>query len=123
MHPVNGNLLTSNGTIVNLVDALGGGTPVNDTRYDMAQYSPRSGLILGRDGRAYDLIALLQGALSAAPELAARALVADDALKLNGRAVYFLSDSEWTELESSGQIDEQALYIKIPDVYTEAGNE
>lgn len=122
MQPVNGNLVTSEGTIENLVDALGGGTPASEARYDVSQYSPRSGLILGNDGRVYDLIALLRGLITAALEVAARALVADNALKLNGRSVYFLSDSEWAELESSGQTDEQALYIKIPDAYLE-GND
>ena len=121
--PINGNLLSKNGAVHNLADMLGGGTPVEDQRYDMSQYSPRSGLILGSDGSVYDLITLVQTALSAVPALSARAVVAENAIKLNGRGVFFVSDSEWTELVSGGQMDENALYIKIPDEYLESASE
>lgn len=60
MQPSSGNIITSDGSIVNLVTLLGGGTPVSDVQYDPDSYSPASGLILGEDGRAYDLAELLK---------------------------------------------------------------
>lgn len=61
MSLVSGNILNENGQIVNLVDLLGGGTPVSDTRYDLSQYAPRSGNILRSDGTVVNLVTLLDG--------------------------------------------------------------
>lgn len=57
--PQGGNYLAANGRVYNLVDLLGGGTPINDQVYDVSQYAPKCGLVLGNDGRVYDLPALL----------------------------------------------------------------
>ncbi len=37
-------------------------SPVSNKRYNINAYAPRSGLILGADGRVYDLVTLLKGA-------------------------------------------------------------
>lgn len=57
--PQGGNYIAANGRVYNMVDLLGGGTPVNDQVYDINQYAPKCGLVLGSDGRVYDLTALL----------------------------------------------------------------
>ncbi len=59
--PASGRVITKDGQVVNIVDVLGGGTPVSNRQYDIDQYAPRGGLILGEDGKAYDLVSLLQG--------------------------------------------------------------
>lgn len=61
MSPATGEVITKTGEVVNLVDVLGGATPVDETVYDIESYSPRTGLIIGSDGKAYDLVDLLQG--------------------------------------------------------------
>ncbi len=54
-----GRMVSANGQVVNLVDVLGGGTPVSEAQYDIEQYAPHSGLVLGEDGKAYDLTRML----------------------------------------------------------------
>ncbi len=54
-----GRMVSANGQVVNLVDVLGGGTPVSEAQYDIDQYAPHSGLVLGEDGKAYDLTRML----------------------------------------------------------------
>lgn len=58
--PVSGRVITKDGQVVNIVDVLGGGTPVSNRQYDIDQYAPHGGLILGEDGKAYDLVSLLK---------------------------------------------------------------
>lgn len=60
--PASGNIIGADGEVRNIVDLLGGGTPVSQQVYDASQYAPRGSLILGSDGKAYDLVDLLQGA-------------------------------------------------------------
>lgn len=60
--PQSGNYIAANGRVYNMVDLLGGGTPINDTVYDINQYAPKCGLVLGSDGRVYDLTELLRNA-------------------------------------------------------------
>lgn len=62
-----GNIIGANGQIHNLVDLLGGGTPVNDWMYAISKYAPKSGLIIGNDGRLYDLTQLLSNFESKLP--------------------------------------------------------
>ncbi len=62
MNPQCGNYIASDGRIYNVVDLLGGGTPVNNRVYDVRQYAPKCGLVLGSDGRVYDLPALFLAA-------------------------------------------------------------
>jgi hypothetical protein len=57
--PQGGNYIAANGRVYNMVDLLGGGTPINDQVYDVRQFAPKCGLVLGSDGRVYDLTALL----------------------------------------------------------------
>lgn len=60
--PQCGNYLDASGCVHNMVDLLGGGTPVNDQVYDVRQYAPKCGLVIGSDGRVYDLTVLLREA-------------------------------------------------------------
>lgn len=60
MQPSSGNIIASDGSVVNLVTLLGGGTPVSNERYDIDSYSPSSGLVIGEDGMVYDLTELLK---------------------------------------------------------------
>lgn len=59
--PRSGNIVGSDGQMYNVVDLLGGGTPVNGNLYDISQFEPRSALVIGSDNRLYDLVELLQG--------------------------------------------------------------
>lgn len=61
MLPVSGSVLDANGRIVNLVDLLGGGTPVSDTLYDTSLYAPQTGAIVKPDGTTVNLVDLLGG--------------------------------------------------------------
>ena len=61
MTPISGNILNENGQIVNLVDLLGGGTPVSNTVHDLSQYAPRSGNIINNNGIIVNLVTLLGG--------------------------------------------------------------
>lgn len=60
--PRSGNIIGADNQAHNIVDLLGGGTPVNDREYDITQYSPRGGGVIGSDNRLYDLVELLKGA-------------------------------------------------------------
>ena len=59
--PRSGRIFDAEGQEHNIVDLLGGGTPVSDAVYDINSYAPAGGLILGSDGKAYDLTQLLAG--------------------------------------------------------------
>lgn len=61
-NPQSGNYIAANGRVYNMVELLGGGTPINDQVFDINQYAPKCGLVLGRDGRVYDLTELLRNA-------------------------------------------------------------
>lgn len=58
--PKSGNFVGKDGKIHNIVDLLGGGTPVSEHRYNIRDYAAMSGLVLGSDGKAYDLVELIQ---------------------------------------------------------------
>lgn len=60
--PVSGYMLNDTGEPINIVDVLGGGTPLSDTVYDVASYAPHGGRVLGSDGKAYSLVELLTNA-------------------------------------------------------------
>jgi hypothetical protein len=50
--------------VFNIVEILKQGRdiqPVNDTLYDIDKYVPKSGILIGEDGRAYSLRTLLDG--------------------------------------------------------------
>lgn len=58
--PRSGRMLGDDGQVYNVVDLLGGGTPVSDEVYDIEQYTPASGDVIGEDGQVYNLVDLLQ---------------------------------------------------------------
>ena len=58
--PTGGVIVGADNVGYNIVDLLGGGTPVNNIQYDISQFAPRGGLVIGNDGRAYDLVQLLK---------------------------------------------------------------
>ncbi len=57
--PVSGKIIAADGQTHNIVDLLGGGSPICDEVYDIASYAPASGLVIGSDGKLYDLTKLL----------------------------------------------------------------
>lgn len=59
--PRSGRLVAADGTVKNVVDLLGGGTPVSDRIHNINQYSPSSGIVIGEDGKEYDLTEMLSG--------------------------------------------------------------
>lgn len=59
--PQGGNIIGADNQMYNIVDLLGGGTPVDTNLYDITQFQPKCGLIVGSDNRLYDAVALLQG--------------------------------------------------------------
>lgn len=66
LNPVGGWVQNAEGELVNLVDLLGGVTPVDDKTYPLC--SPNSGLVIGSDNKAYDITKLLGGTFSVLPE-------------------------------------------------------
>lgn len=60
MQPSSGNVIAKDGKIVNLVDLLGGGTPIEGMEFNVEDFSPRSGLVIGSDGKVYDLVELIK---------------------------------------------------------------
>jgi hypothetical protein len=88
--PQGGNYIASDGRAYNIVDLLGGGTPVNSQVYDVRQYAPKCGLVLGGDGRVYDLPALLLAA--AARRETAKAESAEQAAEAERMALLRASD-------------------------------
>lgn len=60
--PSGGDIVGADNQLHNVVDLLGGGTPVNATVYDHTMFAPKGGIIIGSDNRAYDLVELLQNA-------------------------------------------------------------
>jgi len=59
MSPTSGRIIAEDGSTKNIVDLLGGGSPVSNAVYDINQYSPRSGRVIGEDGKLYNLVDLL----------------------------------------------------------------
>ncbi|MDO5435275.1 MAG: hypothetical protein Q4G19_02790 [Clostridia bacterium] len=57
--PITGNMVGSNDTITNLVTLLGGTQPISDTQWEVRNYEPWSGLIIGPDSKAYSLPEML----------------------------------------------------------------
>ena len=79
--PQGGNYIAANGRVYNMVDLLGGGTPLGDQVYDVRQYAPKCGLVLGSDGRVYDLTALLFAAAHRQSEPQAAAALPEETPK------------------------------------------
>lgn len=61
MSPKSGRIIAEDGTVKNLVDLLGGGTPVGDEVYPLEKMSPSSGRVIGEDGKIYNVVNLLEG--------------------------------------------------------------
>ena len=57
-----GRLIGEDGKVYNIVDLLGGGTPVSQQMYNIDNYSPTSGRVIGEDGKVYNLVDLLNNA-------------------------------------------------------------
>lgn len=57
--PKSGRFIGADGKIYNLVDLLGGASPLSDKQYDIGKYAPSGGLIIGEDGHVYSLVDLL----------------------------------------------------------------
>src|SRR5690625_1676869 len=57
--PKSGRFIGADGQVYNLVDLLGGASPLSDKRYDIDKYAPSGGLIIGEDGHVYSLFDLL----------------------------------------------------------------
>ena len=55
-----GRLIGENGKASNIVDLLGGGTPVSDNVYNIDTFAPASGRVIGEDGKPYNLVDLLK---------------------------------------------------------------
>ena len=58
--PKSGRIIGEDGQTHNMVDLLGGGTPVSAKTVDINRYAPQSGRIIGEDGRIYSLVELLE---------------------------------------------------------------
>ena len=58
--PMTGNVIGEDGRLYNLVELLGGGTPLDDLTYDPSSYAPMGGNIIGPDGRLYSIVQLIQ---------------------------------------------------------------
>ena len=61
--PQGGNIVGADNQVYNIVDLLGGGTPVNEKIYDITMFKPLSSLIIGSDNRLYDLVKLINQAI------------------------------------------------------------
>lgn len=57
-----GRFVDEDGNIKNIVDVLGGGTPLSDKVYDPDTFPAQSGRVIGEDGRLYNLLELLRNA-------------------------------------------------------------
>lgn len=57
--PASGRVIGEDGKVYNIVDLLGGGTPVSDRVYNIDSFSPASGRVIGEDGKVYNLVDLL----------------------------------------------------------------
>src|SRR5690625_5300134 len=57
--PKSGRFIGADGQVYNLVDLLGGASPLSDKQYDIDKYAPSGGLIIGEDGHVYSLVDLL----------------------------------------------------------------
>ena len=59
-YPVtNGDIIDSDNQVVNIVDLLGGGTPVSNQLLNKNDFPIHSGLIIGSDNKLYDLAELI----------------------------------------------------------------
>lgn len=100
--PTTGRIYKTDGTTVNVVDLLGGGgvLPIDNlATFDITNFTPLNGLVIGEDGKAYDLVTLLEAA--GLPEEAVAQVVAaaiaqaqeiiDDVTEVNG------GDFVWVE--------------------------
>ena len=68
--PINGRILAEDGSIVNIVDLMGGAKPVSDAVFDIETFTPRSGMVIGEDGRLYSFAELLKNlTLASRPHL------------------------------------------------------
>jgi len=65
MSPRSGRIIAEDGTVTNLVDLLGGGTPVGDEVYPLEKMSPSSGRVIGEDGKIYNVVDLIAGLAAA----------------------------------------------------------
>ena len=61
--PRSGNLIDELGRVRNIVDLLGGGTPVSDKVLDPTQQAAKTGRVIGKDGRIYNLVDLIDGVI------------------------------------------------------------
>ena len=59
LSPRSGRVVAENGQTRNIVDMLGGGTPVSNAVHDISKLSPRSGRLIGEDGQLYNLVDLI----------------------------------------------------------------
>ncbi|OYD06098.1 hypothetical protein [Paludifilum halophilum] len=59
--PRSGRIQTDDGQTHNIVDLLGGGTPITSQAVDINSYAPQGDKIIGEDGNIYSLVSLLQG--------------------------------------------------------------
>lgn len=59
--PASGRVIGEDGKVYNIVDLLGGGTPVSDNVYNIDTFAPASGRVIGEDGKVYNIIDLLSG--------------------------------------------------------------
>jgi hypothetical protein len=57
----NGDLIDNNNQVVNIVDLLGGGTPVSNQTLNKDDFPIHSGLVIGSDNKLYDLAQLISG--------------------------------------------------------------
>ena len=61
-YPVtNGDIIDSDNQVVNIVDLLGGGTPVLNQTLNKNDFPIHSGLVIGSDNKLYDLAQLISG--------------------------------------------------------------
>lgn len=60
--PASGRIIGEDGKVYNVVDLLGGGTPVSDKTYNIDTFAPANGRVIGEDGKVYNLVNLLRNA-------------------------------------------------------------
>ena len=91
--PITGNMVGGDDSIANLVTLLGGTEPVSDREWEVRNYEPWSGLIIGPDSKAYSL-----------PEMIGT--LADNALAGNMTMIDFNMSEERTK---GGELFDQVL--------------
>ena len=90
MSPASGQIIAEDGSTKNIVNLLGGGSPVSNKLYDINQFSPRTGRIIGEDGKLYNLVDLLENGSGGGGENFA--FIPDRA----NRVVVLNTDGTWT---------------------------